>query len=333
MREITKEAVMNINKVDIHVKDINDFFLFAEENSLNLINLLLDEESLNVDTQKKIKKFIRRLKKEHIPFRINEKSFKRSALPIKKIEHVEDVPFGALYTLLTHGRNQANKKMVQAIVIAKLRRMLSNSRNILWGYMDDSERRLDFDSLFHCVELCKWTSGLSALEKERGLKEMIHACYRKRYLHYWQKKQLSPMDNKWSKLICVMVWMNLLKKTEVEAWKKKYAELSYDKTKPLFPQCWNRIWVFLRAFEIKNFSDLKRKPGFRFVKKRNFYSYKPSFIDVINQNYFHEETHIMVLKYMNICKFLELDVLKGFHLANNAELQTKQKKNSQHEGC
>jgi hypothetical protein len=259
----------------IHFEELDNFVIYVDDGAVNDIRIIYNEKHLNFKNGLKVIKYLQKLKKQKIKFIINEESLKPCLFKKKdkqnikknykisenkiskkcfycefykkecfgnkgeafrgKVSKLEDISFDHLYAILRS--EKLNKEFIEKIIDSKLKKVLANNDEIIWGYLNFKGKVLDYDYLFHCIELYKKIGQLKKLKGNLKLIKLIKECYQKRKKDYILKQKFHPRDNRWSKLICILKWLGLLDKKEQEFWIKKYIEMKYDKSKPLFPQC------------------------------------------------------------------------------------------------
>lgn len=162
----------------------------------------------------------------------------------------------------------------------------------------------DYDFIFHFIEAKLCISKKEELVKDQKLIILLKNAYEEHRQFYTNKEELEPRDNRWTKLIIIMNWLDLLSKEEKEFWIKKYACYKYSETEPKLPQAWNRVWALTEGLGILNVDDLKKIKTINFSEaEERICSYVPDVQDIFEQNVFNERDTVMLNKYVLIRKF------------------------------
>lgn len=106
-----------------------------------------------------------------------------------------------------------------------------------------------------------------------------------------------------------MSWTGLLAQHEIDFWTGKIATTPYDPNKPMFPQCWNKVWVLRLGFGIDSIDAMGVEEGGPvLLRKRYLTSYFPALGSVLSEDVFGEGLFVMLWKYRIIAKFLKIKI-------------------------
>jgi hypothetical protein len=185
-------------------------------------------------------------------------------------------------------------------------------KEIFWDYPSNLLERCNYDFMFHFIE------GKIKLNKktELLLNKRVIMLIKKTYdIHkdeYIKKRFLVPRDNRWTKLIIMMCWLDIFSEKERLFWIKKYSYYLYSEDEAKFPQAWNRVWALVYGLGINNLNDLKKIKGVNFNKaKKIILSYIPKYYESETENCFSESQQVMIFKYISIKKFCNIPLFKN----------------------
>ena len=179
-----------------------------------------------------------------------------------------------------------------------------NADIIFWDYPKRLSDELDYDFIYHYIEVKKNLKKLDEITKNKKIIKIIMDTYKKYSSHYLNKDYIEPRDNRWVKLIIIMNWLNLFNQDQKKMLIRKFANYKFTEDEPKLPQAWNRVWAFTLGLDIRNINCLKDY----FIKefdqiKENIKSYIPTLDDVFHQNIFGEGRIVMLDKYFLIRNF------------------------------
>ena len=222
----------------------------------------------------------------------------------------EELNFNAMYDLIASFESMPESaQAISRVMRLSLKKKIANTSTIAWHKMDSSGKLLDYDSAYHFVDIYRKLGLLSQILKNKKFLQLIENCYKKHKRFYASKKLMSPDDNKWSKILCIMSWTGILTKHDRVFWTGKIATIPYDLEKPIFPQCWNKIWALRLGFDINNVDEIKPKRGkTALLQKRMLVSYVPTLKDAFREDIFKEGFFVMLWKYRLIAGFLKIEI-------------------------
>lgn len=303
---------------------------FLENLERKNVNYLIDLKSLprcifDVKQRNKLRKF-KSIRKEFVDkcsncFFLLRKECNGIEKKITLSKHPTVFDIFSIHDILTltKGGSGGREELRCALnrVLNKMFDIKSKNADVLyWNYPRDISEKCDYDFIFHFIEAKINLRGEEELLGNQRLITILKNTYEEHKQEYIQKESLIPRDNRWTKLIIMMGWLNLLSKQEKEFWIEKYAYYKFTETEPKLPQAWNRVWVFTEGLGIHNINDLKKIKTIDFNKsKKIICSYIPTLQDTLEQNIFSETKNVMLSKYAkirsfcNVSFFEELDSL------------------------
>lgn len=213
-------------------------------------------------------------------------------------------------SLVRNRKNLLEKELLIILnhILDKMFKIKSTNANVIyWDCPQNDARECDYDFVFHFVEAKLGLGKKEELIRNQDLITLIKNTYEKHKQEYVKKEKLVPRDNRWTKLIILMCWLDLLSKQGKRLWIEKYASYEFTESEPKLPQAWNRVWVFIQGLGISNVNDLKKIKTIDFPKAKSIIcSYVPKLKDLSEQNVFNEAKNVMLSKYVKIRKFCNM---------------------------
>ncbi len=208
--------------------------------------------------------------------------------------------------LLKYGPDLVKKQdqLINSILDERFRQRCSGKDRISFKY----DEECNYEFFYHFMNSKIKLGRIEELTKNKEITKLVKNTYDYQKNFYSNIEYLDPYYNKWSKMINMVGWVNLLDDTEKNFWILKYSTVKLDENKPLFSQTWNRIWAFY-GLGITKADDLRLVEGIDYeVVKNNICSYTPFLEDFEKEDVFKEGKPWMMIKYLNMMKFCDKKV-------------------------
>lgn len=164
----------------------------------------------------------------------------------------------------------------------------------------------DFDVFSHYIDAKVKIGMKSELLKNEKLISILNRTYNEYKFKYASKDKLHPLDNRWNHIMNAMIALDLLNEDEKNFWIVKYSSLAFDENYLMFPQAWNRVWLF-NAFGIYDIYNLTKYYNLNFSQvEKNICSYVPPPNAYKEENIFEESEKTMLYKYLAIRRFCNI---------------------------
>lgn len=161
----------------------------------------------------------------------------------------------------------------------------------------DIRKPCNFDVFYHYIESKLLLNKLD--EKTRQMVIRLHKNSYEKYKNRYIEDFLSVNDNRLTHMLLAAELLNELNESEKKFWILQISRMKFNESQPLFPQTWNRIWIFWR-FGFKNHEELTL---YGVEDTSQVCAYEPSLQDALLQNVFREETARIINKYTIIKNF------------------------------
>lgn len=155
----------------------------------------------------------------------------------------------------------------------------------------------NFDEFYHYIESKTLLNNL-----DDNTRQMLVRIYKNSYEIYkgrYVKDFSSVDDNKLTHILLSGKLLNELNESEQKFWIMQVSRIKFNESQPLFPQTWNKVWLFWRL-GFKNYKDLI---PYGIENASQVCAHEISLQDALSQNIFREANATMANKYAIIKNF------------------------------